>query len=56
MPHFIKGLADAQECFCTIFITLQCVVYDVGYTVDLFNSSVFLSETKLVIRYNPFFL
>ena len=51
MPHFIKGLADVQE-WCH---TLQCFIYD-GYTVDLFNSGVFLSETELVIRYNPFFL
>jgi hypothetical protein len=32
-------------------------MYDVAYTVvDLLSSSVFLSETELVIRYNPFFL
>jgi len=56
MPHCIKGLADVQECCSTIFIILQRFINDVGYTVDLFNSSVFLSETELVIRYNPFFL
>jgi hypothetical protein len=50
MPHFIKGLADVQKCCRTIFIILQCIVYDVGYTVDLLNGSVFLSETELVIR------
>jgi hypothetical protein len=31
-------------------------MYDVGYAADLLNSGVFLSETELVIRYNPFFL
>ena len=56
MPHFIKGLADVQECCRTIFITLQCFICDVGYKVDLFNSSVFLSETELVVGYNQFFL
>jgi hypothetical protein len=35
--HFIKSLADVQKCSRTILITLQCVVYDVGYTVDLFS-------------------
>jgi hypothetical protein len=38
------------------YLFFQCVMYDVGYTVDLFNSSVFLSETEMVIRYNPFLL
>jgi len=56
MTHFIKGLADVQECCRKIFITLQCFIYDVGYRVDLFNSGVFLSEAELVIRYKPFFL
>jgi hypothetical protein len=55
MPHFVKGLADVQECCCTVFVILQGYIYDVGYTVDLFNSNVFLSETELVVRYNPFF-
>jgi len=37
-------------------ITLQCFIYYISYTVDLLNSSVFLSETDVVIRYNPFFM
>jgi hypothetical protein len=56
MTHFVKGLANVQECCCTVFVILQCFIYDVGYTVDLFKSSVFLPETELAVRYNPLFL
>jgi hypothetical protein len=51
MPHFFEGLTDAYECRLTIFVTLQCCMYDISYTVDLFNSFVFISETELVIRF-----
>jgi hypothetical protein len=56
MPHFVEGLAVVYECCRTIFLTLQCFVYNISYTVDLLSSSVFLSETELMIWYNPFFL
>ena len=37
-----------------IYITLQCFDYYISYKVELLNSSIFLSETELVIRYDPF--
>jgi hypothetical protein len=56
MPHFIEGLTDVQECRRTIFAALHCSIYYTSYTVYLLSSSVFLSETELVIRYKPFFV
>jgi len=53
MPHFVKRLTDVKECSRTIFMALQCFSYYISDPVDLFNSSMFLSETKLVIRYDP---
>lgn len=54
MPHFVESLADVKECSRAVFMILQCFGYCVSDTVDLFNGGVFLSETKLVIRYSPF--
>jgi len=56
MPHFVESLADVKECSRTIFMALQCFSYRISDTVDLLNSGVFLSETKLVIRYSPLFV
>ena len=50
MPHCIKSLADVQKCSRTVLIAVQCVVNDVDYTVNMLSSSVFLPETKLMIR------
>jgi len=56
MSHFVESLADVKECSCTIFMGFQCFSYCISDTVDLFNCGVFLSETKLVIRYSPLFV
>jgi len=37
-------------------MVLQCSSYCISDTVDLFSSGVFLSQTKLVIRYSPLFV
>jgi hypothetical protein len=56
MPHFVESLADVKECSRTVFMTLQCFGYCICDTLDMFSSGVFLSETKLVIRYSPLFV
>jgi len=56
VPYSVESLADVKECSRTIFMVLQCFSYCISDRVDLFNSGVFLSETKLVIRYSPLFV
>jgi hypothetical protein len=55
MPDCVESLQDIEKDRCAVFISFHIIVYSFNNSMYLLYDCVFISETKLMIEYQPDF-